>query len=112
MRLLRAAKPFDHREFVYERKTDGFRALAHICRHACDLVSRNGYTSKFWPQLAEELAHALRCRDAVLDGEICCLEPNGDDTSWLKIKHPDYTPRRARRAVRSARLRHTKNIPL
>jgi ATP-dependent DNA ligase len=30
-----------------------------------------------WPQLAKELAHAIRCRDAMLDGEICCLAPDG-----------------------------------
>jgi hypothetical protein len=32
---------------------------------------------KSWPQLAEEVAHAVRRRSAVLDGEICCLEPDG-----------------------------------
>lgn len=30
-----------------------------------------------WPQVAEELAHAVRAHSAVLDGEICCLEPDG-----------------------------------
>lgn len=28
-------------------------------------------------QLAEEIAHAVHCRSAILDGEICCLEPDG-----------------------------------
>lgn len=77
MRLLRAVDPFDHPEFVYEPKIDGFRALAHIRGHWCELVSRNGHTFKSWPQLAEELAHAVRCRDAVLDGEVCCLKRDG-----------------------------------
>ena len=30
MRVLRAPEPFDHPEFVYEPKIDGFRALAHL----------------------------------------------------------------------------------
>jgi bifunctional non-homologous end joining protein LigD len=30
-----------------------------------------------WPQLAEEVAHAVRTHSAILDGEICCLEPDG-----------------------------------
>lgn len=77
MRLLVGAGPFDHREFVYEPKIDGFRALAYIHGHRCQLVSRNGHTFKGWPQLCEELAHAVRATDAVLDGEICCLEPDG-----------------------------------
>ena len=32
---------------------------------------------KSWPQLAEEIAHAVRTYSCVLDGEICCLEPDG-----------------------------------
>jgi bifunctional non-homologous end joining protein LigD len=35
------------------------------------------HTFKQWPQLAEEIAHAVRAHSAVLDGEICCLEPDG-----------------------------------
>lgn len=77
MRLLRIPEPFDHPDFLFEPKLDGFRALAHIEGHRCTLVSRNGNTFKSWPQLCEELAHAVRCRSAVLDGEICCLEPDG-----------------------------------
>jgi bifunctional non-homologous end joining protein LigD len=77
MRLLRIPEPFDHPDFIFEPKLDGFRALAHVRGHRCDLVSRNGYTFKQWPQLAEELANAVRAHSAVLDGEICCLEPDG-----------------------------------
>jgi bifunctional non-homologous end joining protein LigD len=32
---------------------------------------------KSWPQLAEEIAHAIRAQDAILDGEIVCLDPDG-----------------------------------
>ena len=77
MRLLRIREPFDHRDFIFEPKVDGFRALAYIRGHRCELVSRNGHVFKSWPQLAEEIAHAVRCSDAVLDGEICCLRPDG-----------------------------------
>ena len=77
MRLLRIPEPFDHPDSLFESKLDGFRALAHICGHRCELISRNGHTFKQWPQLAEEIAHAVRAHSAVLDGEICCLEPDG-----------------------------------
>ena len=77
MRLLRIPEPFDHPDFIFEPKLDGFRALAHVRGHRCELVSRNGHTFKQWPQLAEEIAHAVRAHSAVLDGEICCLEPDG-----------------------------------
>ena len=77
MRLLRIPEPFDSPDFIFEPKLDGFRALAHIRGHRCELISRNGHTFKQWPQLAEELAHAVRAHAAVLDGDICCLEPDG-----------------------------------
>ena len=77
MRLLRIPEPFDHPEFLFEPKIDGFRALAHVEGHRCTLVSRNGNVFKSWPQLAEEIAHSVRCDSAILDGEICCLDPDG-----------------------------------
>ncbi len=77
MRLLRIEKPFDHPDFIFEPKLDGFRALAIVHGHRCELVSRNGHTFRQWPQLGEGIAHAVRAHNAVLDGEICCLEPDG-----------------------------------
>ena len=44
---------------------------------AARLVSRTGHTFKQWPQLAEKIAHAVRALSCVIDGEICCLEPDG-----------------------------------
>jgi bifunctional non-homologous end joining protein LigD len=38
---------------------------------------RNGHTFKHWPQLCEELAHAVKAHDAVIDGEIVCLDARG-----------------------------------
>jgi ATP dependent DNA ligase-like protein len=32
---------------------------------------------KHWPQLCEELAHAVKAHDAILDGEIVCLDRRG-----------------------------------
>ena len=77
MRLLRVPEPFDHPDFIFEPKLDGFRALAHVRGHRCELVSCNAHTFTQWPQLAEEIAHAVRADSAVLDGEISCLEPDG-----------------------------------
>ena len=73
MRLLAIPEPFDHPEFVYELKLDGFRAVAYVTGHRCELVSRNGQRFKSWPQLAEEIAHAVKVQSAVLDGEILLL---------------------------------------
>src|SRR5262245_22101102 len=77
MRLLRIPESFEHSDFIYEPKLDGFRAPALIDGHRCAPMSGNGYEFKSWPQLAEELAHALRVRQAVVDGEIVCLDADG-----------------------------------
>lgn len=33
--------PFDRPDFVFEPKIDGFRVLAQVGVHRCELVSRN-----------------------------------------------------------------------
>ena len=77
MPLLRLPEPFDHPDWLFEVKHDGFRALAHIDGHYCNLVSRNGHTFKHGLQLCEELALAVKARDAVIDGEIVWLDARG-----------------------------------
>jgi len=77
MPLVRIADPFDHPDWLFELKLDGFRALAQIEGHHCTVISRRGHTFKHWPMLAVELAHAVRCESAILDGEVCCLDDDG-----------------------------------
>jgi bifunctional non-homologous end joining protein LigD len=77
MPLVRIPEPFDHPERIFELKLDGFRALAHIDGHHCRLASRNGHTFKSWPYVQTELAHAIRCDSAVLDGEIVAFDNDG-----------------------------------
>jgi hypothetical protein len=97
MRLLRIPEPFDHPDFIFEPKLDGLLALAHVRGHRCELASRNGHVFKSWPQLAEELAHSVHY--ATLDGEICCLEPDGTgnqprrDTQPRTVSNETVSPR-------------------
>jgi len=77
MPLVRLAAPFDHSDFVLELKHDGFRALAHVEGHRCRLLSRRGHVVKNFALLAEEIAHSVRAQDAILDGEIVCLDADG-----------------------------------
>jgi bifunctional non-homologous end joining protein LigD len=77
MPLIRVADPFDHPDWVFELKVDGFRALAQIEGHQCNLVSRRGHVYTQFPQLHVELAHSVRTHSAILDGEIVCLAPDG-----------------------------------
>lgn len=77
MPLVRIPEPFDHPDWLYEIKHDGFRALAHVERYECRLVSRRGHVFPKWDVLCSEIAHSVRCRDAILDGELVCLDPDG-----------------------------------
>ena len=90
MPLRRAREPFDDPGWLYELKLDGFRALAHVDRGQCRLVSRNGHTFKGWPGLATAIATAIRAESAVLDGEVVCLDADG---------RPDFKAPLFRRAV-------------
>src|SRR3989442_3047174 len=77
MRLSRRSAPFDSDEFIYELKIDGFRSLAYIENGQCDLVSRNGNTFRKFKDLALWIGENLRVENAVLDGEIACVDDSG-----------------------------------
>src|SRR5436305_1435207 len=61
--------------WLYEIKWDGFRAIAVKDGPHVQLISRNNKPLDF-PDLAEALAQ-LPAQTAVLDGEICALDPQG-----------------------------------
>jgi hypothetical protein len=57
-------------------KHDGFRALAHIWDGNCELVSRRRNTYKSFQELKDNLAK-LKVKDAIIDGELVCLDEEG-----------------------------------
>jgi len=69
------AEPFDHIDFLFEVKHDGFRAVAYI-NGTCELVSRKRNVYKSFPQLAAAMA-VLSVKSAIIDGEIVCLDTEG-----------------------------------
>jgi bifunctional non-homologous end joining protein LigD len=77
MPLARLHAPFDHADWIFEPKLNGFRALAYVENGKARLVSRNRNTYKSFPELTAALAGALNARDAILDGEIVHLDDDG-----------------------------------
>ena len=75
MRLKLVREAFDDADFIFELKHDGFRGLAYLEDQQCRLVSRNQRGLKF-ASLKTALAR-LPVDDAILDGEIICLDQNG-----------------------------------
>jgi bifunctional non-homologous end joining protein LigD len=67
--------PFDHPDWIYELKYDGFCVIAEIRSGTCRLISRNQNVYKSFGPLCSELARGTR--DCAFDGEIVSLDYDG-----------------------------------
>src|SRR6202165_262762 len=76
MPLSRRPAPFDHPEYVFELKYDGFRSLAVIHGGRTELISRNGHPFNSFDILRKAMT-APGDGKTVLDGEIVCLDRRG-----------------------------------
>jgi hypothetical protein len=63
MPLAERRQPFDHPNWLFEVKYDGFRALAYMERGAVRLVSRKGNTYKSFPTLCQALGAWIDTRE-------------------------------------------------
>jgi bifunctional non-homologous end joining protein LigD len=77
MRLTRRIEPFDHSDWIFELKLDGFRALAYLDNGTGYLVSRNRNTFASFRNLAADVADSFRGTNGILDGEIVSLDSRG-----------------------------------
>ena len=78
-------EPFDHPEWLFEVKYDGFRALCFVENGRCSFVSRRGNVFTRFDALCEQVASAL-CHDvvselgvddAIVDGEVIATDESG-----------------------------------
>jgi bifunctional non-homologous end joining protein LigD len=69
-------EPFDHPDFLFELKHDGFGALAYISNGHCELVSRRRNSYKSFGELRAHLG-GLKVKNAVIDGKLVCLDAEG-----------------------------------
>lgn len=69
-------KPFDDKEWIYEMKWDGYRAIAEVNEHDVSLYSRNGNTFNYSYPIIVDALKKLKIH-AVLDGEIVVMDENG-----------------------------------
>jgi bifunctional non-homologous end joining protein LigD len=69
-------KPFSNKEWIYEMKWDGYRAIAELDGDDVKLYSRNGNSFlNTYPIVVQELKKLNL--DAVIDGEIIIVDENG-----------------------------------
>ena len=70
-------EPFSDPAWIFERKLDGIRCVAHRDRSGLRLLSRTDREmSGQYPELAEALA-SEPCSDFVVDGEVVALDSHG-----------------------------------
>ncbi len=76
MLAIMVKEPFDHPDWIFEVKWDGYRAFAEIRDNAVSLYSRNGisFNKKFSPVVESLRIFGI---DAVLDGEIVVADDQG-----------------------------------
>jgi bifunctional non-homologous end joining protein LigD len=77
MPLARLPVPFDHPDWLFELKYDGFRALAYVDHGQVRMVSLKRNIYKSFSGLCNGIASELAERTAVLDGEIVYLDGDG-----------------------------------
>lgn len=66
------------KQWLFEVKFDGYRALAYVGAGECRLISRNEKDlSQRFSSVAKEIVKATKSPNAVLDGEICRLDSAG-----------------------------------
>ncbi len=80
------ARPPEGDAWLHELKLDGYRLLARVERDGVRLLTRTGrdWTARF-PAVAEAL-RGLRVEEAVVDGEVAVLLPDGR-TSFQALQH-------------------------
>jgi bifunctional non-homologous end joining protein LigD len=95
-------EPFDDPEWFYELKFDGYRAVAFVEDGKVRLVSRNQneFTSAY-PELAV-IAKSISAKQAILDGEICALDPQGRSSFSLMQQRTGLSGEGGRR-IRNSR---------
>ncbi len=70
-------EPFEDKQWVYEIKWDGYRAVTFIKDGRLRFVSRNGNDlTSAYPEL-HGIADNIEAETAIIDGEICALDAEG-----------------------------------
>jgi bifunctional non-homologous end joining protein LigD len=97
-------KPFESKDWVYEIKFDGYRALAFIDKGDLRLVSRNqNEMTRDFPEIGD-LPQRIAAKQAVIDGEICVLDDEGRPSFSLMQQRTGFEPGKPRRRTNAGGL--------
>ncbi len=74
-----ASRPeaFDHPEWLFEPKYDGFRGIVYASSLGCEIRSRRDFQFDRFGDLCGRIAGVLGAREVILDGEVVALNRQG-----------------------------------
>jgi len=94
-------KPFDDKDWLFEIKWDGYRAIAFIEGGKVRLVSRNqNELTGRYPEL-KDLPRFIRANNAILDGEVVALDEQGKASFSLMQQRTGFRPGGKRAAAKA-----------
>jgi len=71
------ADAFDHPDWLFEPKYDGFRGILYASDVGCQIRSRRDFQFDRFDDLCHRIASVLSKRDAIVDGEVVALNRQG-----------------------------------
>jgi bifunctional non-homologous end joining protein LigD len=84
----RRKEPFDHPEWLFDFKYDGFRALCYIEQGRCRFISRNGNVLSRFDARGDQVAAMLDVDEAVIDGEVIAADETGRPQFYELLRVP------------------------
>ena len=85
-------EPFDDKEWLFEIKWDGYRAVAFIENGKVRLVSRNqNELTARYPEL-KDMPQFVKASNAILDGEVVALDDEGKASFSLMQQRTGFRP--------------------
>jgi bifunctional non-homologous end joining protein LigD len=93
--------PFDGKDWLFEIKWDGYRAVAFVENGKTRLVSRNqNELTARYPEL-KDLAKSVKAKTAILDGEVVALDEQGRPSFSLMQQRTGFRPGGKRAVARA-----------
>jgi bifunctional non-homologous end joining protein LigD len=94
-------KPFDGKDWLFEIKWDGYRAVAFIENGKVRLISRNqNELTGRYPEL-KDLPQFIKAKNAIVDGEVVALDEEGKPSFSLMQQRTGFRPHGKRSAPKA-----------
>ncbi|HEV2395419.1 MAG TPA: non-homologous end-joining DNA ligase [Candidatus Sulfotelmatobacter sp.] len=94
-------KPFDDKDWLFEIKWDGYRAISFIENGKVRLASRNqNELTGRYPEL-KDMASFVKAKTAILDGEVVALDEHGRASFSLMQQRTGFRPGGHRAAAKA-----------